>query len=215
MKAAWWRLVKFGFRLLYHELAFTYDTVAELVSLGQWWEWQRTALKFLPPPEAGMILELAYGTGHFQLDLQAGGWQAVGCDFSRQMSRLARRRVQKAGGTVRLVRGRAQQLPFPSGAFAAVVSTFPTPFILESATLNEIKRVLRRDGVIVIVVSGVLTQRGTAERLLEEAYRVTGQRGTWGIDVKAHCAAHGFALAQHTVPLERSLVTVLTAKPQT
>jgi hypothetical protein len=52
----WWRLVRFGFRLLYNEMAFTYDAVSAVVSLGEWRSWQRAALNFLPPlsaPRAG------------------------------------------------------------------------------------------------------------------------------------------------------------------
>ena len=43
----WKRLVSFGFRLLYHELAWSYDLVAWLVSCGQWQNWGRAALPYL------------------------------------------------------------------------------------------------------------------------------------------------------------------------
>ncbi|MBZ0309948.1 MAG: class I SAM-dependent methyltransferase, partial [Anaerolineae bacterium] len=127
LKTLWWRLVKLGFRLLYNEMAFTYDTVANIVSLGQWWDWQRSALKYLP--KDGTVLELAHGTGHLQIDLLAGGWQVVGFDLSPQMGQITRRRLQKKQLPVRLARGMAQALPFPDQSFTAVISTFPTPFI--------------------------------------------------------------------------------------
>ncbi|MCZ7544410.1 MAG: hypothetical protein M5R40_13175 [Anaerolineae bacterium] len=43
LERLWWALVRFGFRLLYNELAFTYDLVSRVVSLGQWRAWQRAA----------------------------------------------------------------------------------------------------------------------------------------------------------------------------
>jgi hypothetical protein len=43
----WWRLVRFGFRLLYNEFAFSYDLVSKVVSLGAWRCWQQSALKHL------------------------------------------------------------------------------------------------------------------------------------------------------------------------
>ena len=34
LEKTWWSLIRFGFRLLYNEMAFTYDTVSWVVSLG-------------------------------------------------------------------------------------------------------------------------------------------------------------------------------------
>ena len=64
------QLIQLGFHLLYHQLAFTYDAVAWLVSLGQWPAWRRLALQFVQP---GPILELAYGTGGLFVDMIEAG----------------------------------------------------------------------------------------------------------------------------------------------
>jgi len=211
MMAWWWRLVRFGFRLLYYELAFTYDWVANLVSLGDWWAWQRSALGYLPRPEQGIILELAFGTGHMQEELHKGGWQTVGCDLSPHMAYIARRRLSKRNIPAKLTQGRAQALPYQKNQFSAVLSTFPTPFILEDATLDEIKRVLKPDGVLVFVPSGVLTKGGTAKAALEGAYQVTGQRSGWGVELDALFAARGFRLEKVYVEHPRSIATVMIA----
>jgi ubiquinone/menaquinone biosynthesis C-methylase UbiE len=76
----WRRLLRFGFRLLYNELAFTYDMVSAVVSLGAWRCWTRAALRQLASD--GLILELAHGTGNLQLDLAAAGRRSVGFDLS-------------------------------------------------------------------------------------------------------------------------------------
>ncbi|PJF35259.1 MAG: class I SAM-dependent methyltransferase, partial [Candidatus Thermofonsia Clade 1 bacterium] len=129
IKSAWWRLVKFGFRLLYNELAFTYDAVSVIVSLGEWQAWQRAALNFLPP-HAAPVLELAHGTGNLQRALHAAGIRSLAIDLSPHMSRLAARKLRRAKAPVRLIRARAEQLPFRAQAFPAAISTFPTAFIL-------------------------------------------------------------------------------------
>ena len=67
-RRAWRSLLRFGFRLLYHELAWTYDLVSRVVSLGQWRTWQRTALEHLAARRGDPILELAHGTGDLQID---------------------------------------------------------------------------------------------------------------------------------------------------
>lgn len=171
----WWGLVRFGFRLLYNELAFTYDWVSKIVSLGAWRCWQRSALKHLPAQ--GLILELAHGTGDLQIDLHAAGYHSViGYDLSPYMGQITQRKLKRKGITARLARGMAQTLPFPDAAFDAIVCTFPTPFIFEPETLAELYRVLRADSRLIIVISGAFTASGVIVRLLEGLYQITGQR---------------------------------------
>lgn len=209
MAALWWSLVKFGFRLLYHELAFTYDWVSYVVSLGAWRCWQRTAIKHLQAPPRSSLLELAHGTGNLQLDLNAAGYQVTGYDLSSQMGRIAQSKLRREGLPVRLAQGRAQQLPFMNSAFAAVISTFPTNFILEPETLREVHRVLQPGGQFLIVPNGVLTAGGFAEAGLEWLYRVTGQRDDTGFDPQTFFAAFGFdaTIIQESCP--RSIATVV------
>jgi ubiquinone/menaquinone biosynthesis C-methylase UbiE len=170
----WWRLVSVGFHLLYNECAFLYDRVSSFVSFGSWRAWQRTAFEYLPSPKTGRVLELAHGTGDMQLDLRDGGYHSIGLDLSPHMGRITQR---KLNGHARLVQGKGQMLPFVDGTFAAVVSTFPTPFIVEPATLAEVRRVLKPGGTMVVVLNGTLTGSGLGTRFLEGLYRITGQRG--------------------------------------
>jgi ubiquinone/menaquinone biosynthesis C-methylase UbiE len=174
----WWRLVKFGFRLLYNEMAFTYDTVSKVVSFGSWRCWQRSALKHLNAATGARVLELAHGTGDLQLDLHQAGYQMTGYDLSPYMGRITRRKLKQHHLPVRLSRGMAQNLPFVDEAFDAIVCTFPTSFVFESATLTEVKRVLRPGGRFVIVISGVFTSGGAGTTLLDWLYKITGQQNT-------------------------------------
>ena len=170
----WQRLVRFGFRLLYNELAFSYDLVSRIVSLGAWRCWQRTALRHLNVSPEDWVLELAHGTGNLQIDLQKAAYRTIGFDLSPQMGRIARKKLLQKRLPVLLARGRAQQLPFAAGRFAAVIATFPTEFIIEDETLTEISRVLSDGGQLIVVASGVFTGRGMLQRFLEWLYRITG-----------------------------------------
>lgn len=211
----WWRLIRFGFRLLYNELAFTYDWVSWIVSLGSWRCWVRTSLKHIGAEPEARVLELAHGTGNLQLDLNARGYRAIGYDLSPAMGRIARGKLQRAELPVRLARGEAQRLPFASESFAAVISTFPTDFITAAETLHEVYRVLKPNGVLVIVPNALLTGSGLSERALEWLYQITGQRESRSSNANDDDLAAWFAPFHVRVVEERcprSVVTVIIAR---
>jgi ubiquinone/menaquinone biosynthesis C-methylase UbiE len=169
----WRSLVECGFRLLYNEMAWSYDVVSWIVSMGNWRRWQRTALDYLG---GGRVLEVAHGPGHMMVQLQQGGFDVVGMDISRVMVKMAQKRLRRQGLKSRVVRGDARRLPFTPNSFDAVLSTFPTVFIIDQTTPVNFFRVLRPGGRLVIVLLARLTGKGPITRLLEWAYRITGQR---------------------------------------
>ena len=205
------RLRSFAFRLLYNEMAFTYDVVSRLVSLGQWRCWQRSVLQFLPPPEAGLVLELAHGTGDLQFDLLQAGYRTIALDRSRSMGRLAQRKLARAGLRTALLRGEAGRLPIPSNSIATLVCTFPTSFILKPRTLIEIQRVLKRDASAVIVLSGLLTGGGLRRQLIRCLYRLTGQAYSESTDAELHSMfqAPGLSIETRLLPVEGSLAQMV------
>ncbi|MEQ8673328.1 MAG: class I SAM-dependent methyltransferase [Aggregatilineales bacterium] len=205
----WWSLVTFGFRLLYNELAFTYDTVSTIVSLGAWRCWQRQALKFLPASTDGIVLELAHGTGNLQIDLKTRGYATIGYDLSPNMGKITRRKLLKRSLSVDLIRGQAQTLPFAEGGFQAVVSTFPTSFIVEESTLREIWRVLKPGGTLIIVPNGALVGGGIVNSFIEWLYRITGQRGASMDGFKQYFEKHGFTAEIVYENCPRSVATVI------
>jgi len=186
-------LIKFGFFLLYNQLAFSYDLVAWLVSFGQWADWRRTGLQYLQP---GHTLELAFGSGGLYADMVARGIKPVGIDLSPYMARLTAKRLARRRLPGSILRSRAQALPFPTGHFANAIATFPTPYIFEAETLAEIRRVLVNDrqapGRLIIVMQGELKRLGWLTPVLEWLYRVTGQREDLAPDPLAVLHAAGF-----------------------
>ncbi len=160
------------FHLLYHSLAWTYDLVAATVSVGRWQGWVRSAAKLVT---GSQVLELGYGPGHLQVHLCAAGKTVFGLDESRQMARQAARRLRKGGFLVQLVRGMAQNLPYADESFDDVLATFPTPYIIDPLTLQEILRVLRPNGRLVVLISAWITGSGLADRLMAFINRIAGQ----------------------------------------
>jgi len=167
--------LRFFFKLLYGPMAFTYDLVAAMVSLGRWRSWVLAALPYLTGPR---ILEVGHGPGHLQAALLEAGKVAVGLDFSPQMGQMAMKRLSNKQNP-RLVRGAGQALPFLSVSFDQVVSTFPSEFIADKNTITEILRVLRPGGKAVIMLGAWITGRGLSDRGAAWLFRVTGQAPEW------------------------------------
>ncbi|MBK7895464.1 MAG: methyltransferase domain-containing protein [Candidatus Promineifilaceae bacterium] len=222
MQKLWVGLIKFGFRLLYQEMAWTYDWVSWLVSLGEWRRWQLAALPYLQGPT---VLEIGHGPGHLLLAMQKAGHTVFGLDLSAQMGRQARRRLHKRARTADLVRARVQEMPFASASFNTVLATFPTEYIVDPQTLAAVQRVLVGNGRFLIVPEGHLTGRGGLYRIIDWLFRITGQRdGAFQVD-EAHNWPHpslwepfrqrfvaaGFSLQIEQVTLARSVVTLFIA----
>jgi len=211
----WWRLVSFGFRLLYNEMAFTYDFVSQVVSLGQWRCWQRSSFEYLPDPQNGTILELAHGTGNLQLDLHEHGYKSIAFDLSPHMGRIAQAKLKRHQIEGEFVRGDAQQLPFADSHFQAVVCTFPTSFIFMKETLDEIHRILKPTGNLIIVPGAVFTGSGVIREFLEWLYRITGQRNDESLPkIIPIFESSGFSVELKQESCKNSRVIVIVATPK-
>lgn len=160
------------FHLLYHSMAWTYDLVAAIVSVGRWRGWTQAAASRISGPR---VLELGYGPGHLQVHLNTAGIQVFGLDESHQMSRQAARRLKASGYSNRLTRGKAQSLPYKGETFDSVLATFPTHYIFDPQTLAEIHRVLRPGGRLVVLMAAWITGYNLADRLMAFVNRITGQ----------------------------------------
>jgi ubiquinone/menaquinone biosynthesis C-methylase UbiE len=168
------KLSRWLFRLLYNQLAWTYDGVSWAVSLGKWRYWQRAAI---PRMTGQRVLEVAFGTGNLLIDLAQAGYCTYGLELSPYMIRIASRKLQRRELAVPLCQGRVQMLPFADQTFDSIVATFPTNFIYDPASLSEMDRVLRPNGKLVIV-PGAYFHNPLARFFIEWLYLITGQRGS-------------------------------------
>ncbi len=204
----WTRLLWWASRLLYAQMAWSYDLAAWLVSNGQWRAWQRVGLTEVP---TGPVLEMAFGPGHLLKERADAGMPMIGIDRSPQMIRKAARRLRRAGHAPRLVRGDVQRLPFAGGYFDAILSTFPAEFIVDPVVHAEARRVLRPRARWIIIPSARITGGRGLDRLLAGLGRqVALQDPLPGF--RARLEAAGFQVESGWVTLPRSEVMRIVAR---
>lgn len=203
--------MKVFYQLLYHRMAWSYDLVAWTVSLGMWKEWVAAVIPYLEGPR---VLELGHGPGHLQRRLleQSGSFSFVaGLDRSPQMSHMARRRLARRGLQPALVNGEAQCLPFAEGAFDQVVATFPTEYIANPNTLDEIKRILAPGGQIVALPLAWITGKRARQRAAAALFRITGQAPAWDDRALQPAIRAGFETRVEWIHLESSTLAIIIA----
>ncbi len=138
---------------LYDKLAPLYDLFVEELTGFTTHRYRRRALPYLPP-EGARVLEIGFGNGRLHAEL-AGRYETAGLDRAGGMVRLTRRHLAKHNLHSDLYQGDATALPWPDATFDAVVSTFTFSAIPNADTaLNEMVRVLRPGGRVVIVDAG-------------------------------------------------------------
>lgn len=197
------------FEKLYSTYAWAYDLVAWISSMGQWRTWQSAALDGIPE---GEILEIGHGPGHLILKLTQLDRKVYGIDPSAQMTRIAWRRIRHAGYDPLIIRSKAQRMPLPKGRFSVILSTFPSQYIFDPDTLAEVYRILRPEGVFVIVGNIRITGRGLHDRFASWLYRVTGQSGEIKDGWDKPFLDQGFTAQLDRVQQQRAVVFRVIAK---
>jgi demethylmenaquinone methyltransferase / 2-methoxy-6-polyprenyl-1,4-benzoquinol methylase len=140
---------------LFAPLPTRYDRLAEVLSMGQNGRWRRAMVDHVVEPypsEGRLILDVAAGTAGVSMQLaRRTGATVVGVDLTEQMLRQGHGNVAASGlsGRIRLVAGRAEQLPFPDAAFDALTFTYLLRYVDDpQATLAELARVVKPGGLV-------------------------------------------------------------------
>jgi ubiquinone/menaquinone biosynthesis C-methylase UbiE len=200
------------FGYLYNEMAWTYDWVAAIVSLGRWKSWIESSLSYL---DGEKVLELGHGPGHLMVKIMQSGKQGFGIDLSPHMAGIASARIKRLSLPIALSTARAQKLPFDAGEFDHVVATFPTEYILEETTLSEIYRVLKPGGAAVIVAVAYITGTSLLERAAAWLFRITGQSPDFDERVLDPAIRQGFLISSSRISLSNSEVIIIQARKPT
>jgi len=145
-------------RAMFSRLAWRYDLVNDVMSLGMHRRWKREAVRLALERTSGRarVLDLCCGSGDLCFRAEESGAASVtGVDFTLPMLAVARRRRIERASTTRYVQADALRLPFADAAFDAVTVAYGLRNVADTeAALSEIKRVLAPGGRAVILDFG-------------------------------------------------------------
>jgi demethylmenaquinone methyltransferase / 2-methoxy-6-polyprenyl-1,4-benzoquinol methylase len=145
---------------MFDAIAGRYDLLNTVLSVGIDRYWRARAVRSLRLTGRERVLDLCTGTADVALALAKPGRAkaVVGIDFSAEMLRLGRKKVQRATdpssglAPVGLARGDAMRLPLPSGCVQAVTIAFGIRNVLDPAVaIREMHRVLAPGGRLAIL----------------------------------------------------------------
>jgi demethylmenaquinone methyltransferase/2-methoxy-6-polyprenyl-1,4-benzoquinol methylase len=131
-------------RRMFSRIARRYDRLNRWMTAGQDLRWRREVIQRADLQPGEGLLDLGCGTGDLALEAlrQAPRARVVGADFTHAMLAVAQRRP-KLQARPAWILADALHLPFPDGAFDAVVSGFLLRNLGDlPAALAEMRRVL-------------------------------------------------------------------------
>lgn len=141
---------------IFDGIANDYDKMNNLISLGMHDRWRKKANSKLDLVEGAQVLDVCCGTGDWSLSLAemvGATGKVTGLDFSREMLKIAQQKIKaEQHKNITLIKGDAQQLPFPDDSFDACVIGFGLRNVPDAGlTLAEMRRVVKPGGKVIVL----------------------------------------------------------------
>jgi demethylmenaquinone methyltransferase / 2-methoxy-6-polyprenyl-1,4-benzoquinol methylase len=140
---------------MFDNIAGKYDFLNHLLSAGIDIRWRKKAINEIRLIQPKLILDMATGTGDFALEaLALNPEKIIGVDLSQNMLNIG---IEKAmnrpnGARIEFQKGDSENLNFTSNYFDAIMVGFGVRnFQNLELGLSELYKVLRKDGMIVIL----------------------------------------------------------------
>jgi ubiquinone/menaquinone biosynthesis C-methylase UbiE len=140
------RFKNFFSNILYSILASKYDLISYLISRGYWYRWQLKAMKYI---KGNVVLDVACGTGRFMETASDNGHLIFGID--RSMYMLKAYKGNSIDSNMHFIQADYLAIPFKKEIFDAITITFPTQIVLDNKLYEEVYRVLKSKGRIIII----------------------------------------------------------------
>ncbi len=139
----------------FDDIAPWYDFLNHFLSLGIDRQWRKKLIRQLPPEPGIRILDVATGTADLAiLAASKKDCRVTGCDISQKMMDIGQQKANAKGlhHRIELLRASADDLPFESNQFDAVMVAFGVRnFVNLDAGLAGMYRVLKPGGKLLVL----------------------------------------------------------------
>jgi ubiquinone/menaquinone biosynthesis C-methylase UbiE len=157
------------FNRFYSSFAPLYSKLLDIIPL--WRNWIEQALPYLTGPR---VLEVACGTGHLMAGY-AADFSAFAIDLNPSMARQSKKRLLRMELVAQIQIANVEGLPYSAATFDTVVSTMAfSGFPNGRRALEEMRRVLKPGGRLVLVDVGFPNNGNLAGTLLAGFWQMTG-----------------------------------------
>ncbi len=146
---------------MFDQISSTYDKINRIMTFGLDKLWRKKVADFLPKHHPISILDCATGTADQILALfqyAPNVTEVVGVDLAKEMLSIAEEKIKKTpyAKHVLLQEASILNLPFPNESFDCATISFGIRNVSDiSQALQEIKRVLKPEGRLVILETSI------------------------------------------------------------
>src|SRR5690554_6714698 len=148
---------------MFDTISENYDGMNRIISLGSDVSWRKKVIARVAAKNPRNILDIATGTGDLAIQFAEKTTieQIIGLDLSEGMLSVARKKVsdKPISKRIKFIQGDSEALPFDDNHFDAITVSFGIRNFEDlDKGLSEILRVLRKDGIFVILETSVPTK---------------------------------------------------------
>jgi len=141
---------------MFDSIAWRYDFLNHFLSFGIDRLWRKRAIRIISKNFSNpYIIDVATGTGDLAIaSMKLNPKGIKGIDISQKMLEIGRAKIQKLGLSqkIELLSGDSESLPFGDSTFdVAMVAFGVRNFAHPLKGLSEMKRVIRKDGMILVL----------------------------------------------------------------
>ena len=146
---------------MFDSISKEYDFINNLITFGFHKKWKKEIVEISKKIKPKKILDLATGTADIAIELSTiENCKIIAVDPSSKMLKIGERKIQKYNtkSNIFLEEGNAENLKYSDGTFDIVTIGYGVRnFTNLNNSLNEIYRVLKKDGLLIILETSLPT----------------------------------------------------------
>ncbi|WP_438967106.1 bifunctional demethylmenaquinone methyltransferase/2-methoxy-6-polyprenyl-1,4-benzoquinol methylase UbiE [Flavobacterium sp.] len=147
---------------MFDTISGNYDGLNRVISFGIDVKWRKKVLKLVSDKNPKTVLDIATGTGDLAILMtNTTAEEIIGLDISAGMLEVGKQKIaeKKLDAKIQMVLGDSENIPYPDHYFDAITVAFGVRnFETLEKGLSEIHRVLKPNGIFVILETSVPTK---------------------------------------------------------